>query len=227
NDTLGHDAGDTLLIEAARRVSSCLRGTSTVARLGGDEFLVILPGLTGSDAACQVAERILQTFSTPFMLNAQEVFVTTSIGIATFPNDADNSGTLLQHADAAMYEALQLNEFQLCFQPIVDTTTGRLVAAEALLRWQNPALGLVMPDRFIPLAEETGMIIPIGEWVIQEACKAARCWQALAGYDIGIAVNVSPRQFRDPGFTDVVMRALNASNLKPELLELEITERLI
>lgn len=259
NDTLGHDAGDTLLIEAARRVSSCLRGTSTVARLGGDEFLVILPGLTGSDAACQVAERILQTFSTPFMLNAQEVFVTTSIGIATFPNDADNSGTLLQHADAAMYEAkhkgksafarftpqmtevsherlhmeshmrkaLELNEFQLCFQPIVDTTTGRLVAAEALLRWNNPALGLVMPDRFIPLAEETGMIIPIGEWVIQEACKAARCWQALAGYDIGIAVNVSPRQFRDPGFTDVVMRALNASNLKPELLELEITERLI
>ncbi|HLT14444.1 MAG TPA: EAL domain-containing protein [Marinobacter sp.] len=259
NDTLGHDAGDTLLIEAARRVSSCLRGTSTVARLGGDEFLVILPGLTGSDAACQVAERILQTFSTPFMLNAQEVFVTTSIGIATFPNDADNSGTLLQHADAAMYEAkhkgksafarftpqmtevsherlhmeshmrkaLELNEFQLCFQPIVDTTTGRLVAAEALLRWHNPALGLVMPDRFIPLAEETGMIIPIGEWVIQEACKAARCWQALAGYDIGIAVNVSPRQFRDPGFTDVVMRALNASNLKPELLELEITERLI
>ncbi|WP_303291976.1 EAL domain-containing protein [Marinobacter sp. SS5-14b] len=259
NDTLGHDAGDTLLIEAARRVSSCLRGTSTVARLGGDEFLVILPGLTGSDAACQVAERILQTFSTPFMLNAQEVFVTTSIGIATFPNDADNSGTLLQHADAAMYEAkhkgkssfarftpqmtevsherlhmeshmrkaLELNEFQLCFQPIVDTADGRLVAAEALLRWNNPALGLVMPDRFIPLAEETGMIIPIGEWVIQEACKAAQCWQAMAGYDIGIAVNVSPRQFRDPGFTDIVMRALNASNLKPELLELEITERLI
>lgn len=259
NDTLGHDAGDTLLIEAARRVSSCLRGTSTVARLGGDEFLVILPGLTGSDAACQVAERILQTFSTPFMLNAQEVFVTTSIGIATFPNDADNSGTLLQNADAAMYEAkhkgkssfarftpqmtevsherlhmeshmrkaLELNEFQLCFQPIVDTADGRLVAAEALLRWNNPALGLVMPDRFIPLAEETGMIIPIGEWVIQEACKAAQCWQAMAGYDIGIAVNVSPRQFRDPGFTDIVMRALNASNLKPELLELEITERLI
>ncbi|WP_372963943.1 EAL domain-containing protein [Marinobacter sp.] len=259
NDTLGHDAGDTLLIEAARRISSCLRGTSTVARLGGDEFLVILPGLTHPEDACQVAERVLLTFSAPFTLNTQEVFVTTSIGIATFPDDADNSGTLLQHADAAMYEAkhkgkssyarftpemtevsherlhmeshmrkaLDLKEFQLVFQPIVDTKNGKLMAAEALLRWNNPALGLVMPDRFIPLAEETGMIIPIGEWVIQEACKAACCWQALAGYDIGIAVNVSPRQFRDPGFTAAVMQALNDSNLKPELLELEITERLI
>ncbi len=259
NDTLGHDAGDTLLIEASKRVSSCLRGTSTVARLGGDEFLVVLPGLSGPDAACQVADRILKTFSTPFMLGGQEVFVTTSIGIATFPQDSDNSGTLLQHADAAMYEAkhkgksaysrftpemteisherlqmesymrkaMELGEFELYFQPIIDTHSGKLVSAEALLRWNNPALGLVMPDRFIPLAEETGLIIPIGEWVIQEACKAARNWQALTGNPIGVAVNVSPRQFRDPGFTDAVMRALDASGLSPELLELEITERLI
>ena len=259
NDTLGHDAGDTLLIEASKRVSSCLRGTSTVARLGGDEFLVVLPGLSGPDAACQVADRILKTFSTPFMLGGQEVFVTTSIGIATFPQDSDNSGTLLQHADAAMYEAkhkgksaysrftpemteisherlqmesymrkaLELGEFELYFQPIIDTHSGKLVSAEALLRWNNPALGMVMPDRFIPLAEETGLIIPIGEWVIQEACKAARNWQTLTGNPIGVAVNVSPRQFRDPGFTDAVMRALDASGLSPELLELEITERLI
>ncbi|OZC36063.1 diguanylate cyclase [Marinobacter vinifirmus] len=259
NDTLGHDAGDTLLIEASKRVSSCLRGTSTVARLGGDEFLVVLPGLSGPDAACQVADRILKTFSTPFMLGGQEVFVTTSIGIATFPQDSDNSGTLLQHADAAMYEAkhkgksaysrftpemteisherlqmesymrkaMELGEFELYFQPIIDTHSGKLVSAEALLRWNNLALGMVMPDRFIPLAEETGLIIPIGEWVIQEACKAARNWQTLTGNPIGVAVNVSPRQFRDPGFTDAVMRALDASGLSAELLELEITERLI
>ncbi|QBM16792.1 hypothetical protein MARI_08860 [Marinobacter sp. JH2] len=259
NDTLGHDAGDTLLVEAARRVSSCLRGTSTVARLGGDEFLVILPGLTDVNDACQVAQRILLTFSSPFLLHGQEVFVTTSIGIAVFPNDADTSGSLLQHADAAMYEAkhqgkssyalftpemtevsherlhmeshmrkaLELNEFQLVFQPIVETSSGKLVAAEALLRWNNPSLGTVMPDRFIPLAEETGLIIPIGEWVIREACKVAQCWHALTGYDLGIAVNVSPRQFRDPGFTDVVLQALADSGLKPKLLELEITERLI
>ena len=260
NDTLGHDAGDNLLVEAARRISSCLRGTSTVARLGGDEFLVILPGLTGPEAACQVAERILKTFSGAFMLNGQEVFVTTSIGIATFPSDSDNSGTLLQHADAAMYEAkhkgksayarftpemtevsherlqmeshmrkaLELGEFELFYQPIIETASGRLIGAEALLRWNNPVMGLVMPDRFIPLAEETGLIIPIGEWVIHEACQAAVAWQALTGLEnLSISVNVSPRQFRDPGFTDAVMDSLHASKLRPESLELEITERLI
>ncbi|KAA1174016.1 EAL domain-containing protein [Marinobacter salinexigens] len=259
NDTLGHDAGDTLLIEAARRISSCLRGTSTVARLGGDEFLVILPGLTGPDSSSQVAERILQTFSAPYILNGQEVFVTTSIGIAIFPSDSDNSGTLLQHADAAMYQAkhkgksayahfapemtevsherlqmesrmrraLELNEFELYFQPIVHTDSGRLASVEALLRWNNPAMGMVMPDRFIPLAEETGLIIPIGEWVLEEACRAAYSWREATGLDIGVAVNVSPRQFRDPGFTGTVMHALKNSGLPHNQLELEITERLI
>ena len=259
NDTLGHDAGDNLLIEAARRISSCLRGTSTVARLGGDEFLVILPGLTGPEASSQVAERILKTFSPPYILNGQEVFVTTSIGIAIFPTDSDNSGTLLQHADAAMYQAkhkgkssfahfapemtevsherlkmessmrraLELKEFELYFQPIVNTDSGTLCSVEALLRWNNPAMGMVMPDRFIPLAEETGLITPIGEWVLLEACRAAMGWKEATGKDIGISVNVSPRQFRDPGFTEAVMHALATSGLAPEQLELEITERLI
>ncbi|HEY9120909.1 MAG TPA: diguanylate cyclase, partial [Marinobacter sp.] len=213
NDTLGHDAGDNLLIEAARRISSCLRGTSTVARLGGDEFLVILPGLTDPEGTTQVAERILQTFAPPFLLGAQEVFVTTSIGIAIYPTDSDSTSSLLQNADAAMYEAkskgksayerfapqmkessherlqmesrmrraLELDEFQLCFQPIVSTSSGNLQAAEALLRWNNPTMGLVMPDRFIPLAEETGLIIPIGEWVLKEACAAAVRWQSITG----------------------------------------------
>lgn len=259
NDTLGHDAGDNLLIEAARRISSCLRGSSTVARLGGDEFLVILPGLTGPESTSQVAERILTTFEPAYALSGQEVFVTTSIGIAIFPTDSDNSGTLLQHADAAMYQAkhqgkssyahftpemsevsherlqmesrmrraLELQEFELYFQPIVDTDSGELRAAEALLRWNNPVMGMVMPDRFIPLAEETGLIIPIGEWVLEEACRAAKSWKDQTGRDIGISVNVSPRQFRDRGFTDAVMRALTSNELAPEHLELEITERLL
>ena len=259
NDTLGHDAGDNLLIEAARRISSCLRGTSTVARLGGDEFLVILPGLTGPDDSSQVADRILKTFSPPYILNGQEVFITTSIGIAVFPVDSDNSGTLLQHADAAMYQAkhkgksayahfapemtevsherlqmesrlrraIELKELELYYQPIVHTDSGNLVAVEALLRWNNPTMGMVMPDRFIPLAEETGLIIPIGEWVLEEACKAAVEWRETAGRNIGISVNVSPRQFRDPRFTDAVMQALDNSGLEAEQLELEITERLI
>ena len=259
NDTLGHDAGDNLLIEAARRISSCLRGTSTVARLGGDEFLVILPGLTGTEATSQVAERILKTFAPPYLLNGQEVFVTTSIGISIFPNDSDNSGTLLQHADAAMYQAkhkgksayahfapemtevsherlqmeslmrraLEQKEFELYYQPIVRTDSGQLCSAEALLRWNSPGMGMVMPDRFIPLAEETGLITPIGEWVLQEACMAAMRWKESTGTSLGISVNVSPRQFRDPGFIDTVMNALAASGLDPQQLELEITERLI
>lgn len=259
NDTLGHEAGDALLIEAARRVSSCLRGTSTVARLGGDEFLVILPGLADADAPCQVADRILETFARPYMLSGQEVFVTTSIGIATFPSDSEDSGTLLRHADAAMYQAkhngksayarftpemtevsherlqmeslmrkaLEQAEFELCFQPIVRTDSGRVVAAEALLRWNSPVLGLVMPDHFIPLAEETGMILPIGEWVIHEALLEAARWRGITGVDLRVAVNVSPRQFRDPGFIEKVTRALDAAGLEPAMLELEITERLI
>lgn len=259
NDTLGHDAGDNLLIEAARRISSCLRGTSTVARLGGDEFLVILPGLTSVEASSQVAERILRTFAPAYVLNGQEVFVTTSIGIAIFPIDSDSSGTLLQHADAAMYQAkhkgkssyahfapemtevsherlqmeshmrraLELKEFELYFQPIVDTDCGKLCSVEALIRWKNPSMGMVMPDRFIPLAEETGLIIPIGEWVLHEACRVAVSWTAIVGSAVGVSVNVSPRQFRDPEFINIVMSALSASGLKPELLELEITERLI
>ncbi len=259
NDTLGHDAGDNLLIEAARRISSCLRGTSTVARLGGDEFLVVLPGLSDVDATTQVAQRILTTFEPPYNLNGQEVFVTTSIGISIFPHDSDNSGMLLQHADAAMYQAknkgksafavfapemtevsherlqmeslmrraLEQQEFEIYFQPIVCTETGQLAFAEALLRWNNPILGMVMPDRFIPLAEETGLITPIGEWVLKESCLAAMRWRHHTGTRIGIAVNVSPRQFRDPLFVKTVMQALEQSGLESDQLELEITERLI
>ncbi|HKK55375.1 bifunctional diguanylate cyclase/phosphodiesterase [Marinobacter sp.] len=259
NDTLGHDAGDNLLVEAARRVSSCLRGTSTVARLGGDEFLVVLPGLADMEASIHVAQRILSTFQPPYVINGQEVFITTSIGIAIFPLDSDNSGTLLQHADTAMYQAknkgksayavfkpemtevsherlqmeslmrraLDQHEFELYFQPIVQTDTGQLAFAEALLRWNSPSLGMVMPDRFIPLAEETGLIITIGEWVLKESCLAAMRWKEQLGTSIGIAVNVSPRQFRDPRFVTTVMKALEHSGLEPDQLELEITERLI
>jgi diguanylate cyclase (GGDEF)-like protein len=259
NDTLGHDAGDNFLIEAARRISSCLRGTSTVARLGGDEFLVVLPGLVDIEASTQVAQRILTTFEPPYVLNGQEVFVTTSIGISIFPQDSDNTGMLLQHADAAMYQAknkgksafavfapemtevsherlqmeslmrraLEQQEFELYYQPIVRTDTGHLTSAEALLRWKSPTLGMVMPDRLIPLAEETGLIMSIGEWVLKESCMAAMRWREHTGARIGISVNVSPRQFRDPEFVRTVMQALEQSGLEPDQLELEITERLI
>lgn len=259
NDTLGHDAGDTLLVEAARRISSCLRGTSTVARLGGDEFLVILPGLQNTESAEQVAERILQNFLPAFVLSGQEVFISTSIGISIYPTDSDNTSTLLQHADAAMYQAkgkgkssyarfspemkevsqerlqlesrlrraLELDEFELYFQPIVETANSRLVGAEALIRWTNPSLGNIPPDRFIPLAEETGLIVPIGEWVLETACASAKRWELATGLKLTLAVNVSPRQFRDPGFVDMVHNILIRNQLSATQLELEITERLI
>lgn len=259
NDTMGHDNGDSLLIEASRRISSCLRGTSTVARLGGDEFLVILPSLNAPEATEQVAERILQTFSAPYTLANQEVFISTSIGIAIYPSDSDNSSTLLQHADAAMYQAknkgksayqrflpemnkdsherlqiesrlrraLELDELEVYYQPIVEAATGRLIGAEALIRWNNPAMGMVVPDRFIPLAEETGLIIPIGDWVLDTACKQIKQWQQSTGLDLTIAVNVSPRQFRDGNFVGTVESILSKYQLDPHFLELEITERLI
>jgi diguanylate cyclase (GGDEF)-like protein len=135
NDTLGHEAGDALLIEAARRVSSCLRGTSTVARLGGDEFLVILPGLSDADAPCQVADRILETFARPYMLSGQEVFVTTSIGIATFPSDSEDSGTLLRHADAAMYQAKHNGKSAYArFSPEMTEVSHERLQMESLMR---------------------------------------------------------------------------------------------
>ena len=259
NDTLGHDAGDTLLIEASRRIASCLRGSSTVARLGGDEFLIILPGLEDPLDSEAVAERILDAFSTPYLLNNQEIFVTTSIGLAIYPTDSENSSTLLQQADSAMYKAknkgksafhrftpdlnqqsrerlklethlrkaLELNELQLFYQPIVETITGKVIGAEALIRWYNPMLGMVAPDKFIPLAEETGLITSIGEWVLHTACQAVKRWHEESNDELIIAVNVSPRQFREAKFVDSVREALEENDLSSEHLELEITERLL
>ncbi len=259
NDTLGHDAGDALLVEAARRISNALRGNSTVARLGGDEFLIILPNLEHAEDSDVVGERILAAFSVPFDINGQEIFVSTSIGIAVYPLDCDNSSTLLQYADAAMYQAkskgksayqrftpdinqhsrerlkldaylrkaLENREFTLNFQPIVEAATGRLVGAEALLRWDHPELGRISPDTFIPLAEESGLIIPIGEWVLEEACSVTAGWNRRLEQTLSIAINVSPRQFRDRSFVDAVDKALSDSGLPASKLELEITERLL
>lgn len=259
NDTMGHEAGDTLLVEAARRIASCLRGSSTVARLGGDEFLVILPGLISPDATKLVANRILENFNPSFQLGDNEVFVTTSIGIAIFPEDSDSSTSLLQHADAAMYEAkhkgksafqrfspemkelsqerlqmesllrraLEMNEFDLFYQPILKTANQQVIGAEALLRWENPTLGQVPPDRFIPLAEETGLIIPIGRWVLHKACQAVNRWQLQTREPLSVSVNVSSRQFRDPSFVAMVASALEENELAGHHLELEITERVI
>ena len=258
NDSLGHEAGDELLVGVAGRISSCLRPEDTVARLGGDEFVVLLDGVADVEEASAVAERIARELEAPFDLNGQEVFVTTSTGIVV--GGPDTAEDLLRDADVAMYrgkeagkdryevyepemrartsERLGLEgdlrravergceEFVVRYQPQVDAVTGRTVGLEALVRWNHPERGLVPPNDFIPLAEETRLIVPIGQRVLWEACRRAREWDSLRpeGPTVEVSVNLSARQFRDPGLLEDVARVLGETGLHPGALTLEITE---
>ncbi len=273
NDTLGHRAGDQLLMQVARRILTVVRpsdwfgrpstdsneGDVPVSRLGGDEFTLILTGMTVEQDVGRVMRRILDVLSEPFSLDGQEVRVTASIGIAIYPNDGEDVDSLLRNADTAMYSAknhgrnsfqyyssamneeseskLELErrlrraianeEFILCFQPVRETKTGETHAAEALIRWQDPELGLIAPDEFIPVAEETGMIVEIGSWVLRTACEQARRWQKAGFRPIRIAVNVSGHQIRRREFVEEVAATLRDTGLSPQDLELEITESTI
>jgi diguanylate cyclase (GGDEF)-like protein len=260
NDSLGHAAGDQMLVEIARRLVGRLRTADTAARLGGDEFAVLLEdggeeGLTAAD----VAGRILETFEEPFLLDATEVYTHASIGISVAepgaaPHHADE---LLRNADVAMYmakeggkgryqlfepamhdtalrrlelkaalqRALDHEEFRLFYQPVMELPTGRIIGVEALLRWFHPTDGIVPPLDFIPLAEETGLIVPIGRWVLTEACRyAATLVEGFPGMALDMAVNLSARQIARPEIVDEVREALDASGLDPSRLILEITE---
>jgi diguanylate cyclase (GGDEF)-like protein len=254
NDTLGHAAGDQLLCALSERIGGCLREGDTLARLGGDEFAVIQPYATGAQDAETVAHRILHVARAPVDLNGQQAQVSLSIGIALGDVGTD-SAHLLQNADIALYQAKDNGRAQWCFfdpkmnarlqerraleqdlrgalarqelfllyQPQVDLKSGKVVGAEALLRWRRSADKIEPPDRFIALSEEIGLIGTIGAWVIQEACRTGATWPD----HIGIAVNVSPAQFRRPGFEAAVLEALQASGISPSRLELEITEGLL
>ncbi|MBI2380150.1 MAG: EAL domain-containing protein [Gammaproteobacteria bacterium] len=256
NDTLGHLAGDELLIESAQRLRTCVRESDTVARLGGDEFLVVLPNIEDERHAERIAEKIHRAFSQPFGSQDKELFLTASIGITVFPDDGDEPNALLRNADSAMFEAkgfgrnsyrfftprmnvlaaervffesrlrhaVERKELMLHYQPIIEPETGRIHSVEALLRWFNPEVGLVPPDRFIPLAEETGLIVEIGAWVLHAACKELRRWRDAGAAPIQVAVNVSGRQFRDGGLFDTVRSALTEAGLPANALKLEITE---
>ncbi len=259
NDTLGHFAGDALLIEAAGRLHSCVRENTTLARFGGDEFIVVMPHLDSPNTARLVAQRILKVFQHPFQIHGRELFITASIGITVFPDDGESTQALLQNADAAMYRAKEIgrnnysfftpemnrqaeqrlnletqlrramsqNELSLVYQPVIAASSDTAVAVETLLRWKNAELGMVSPDQFIPLAEETGLIVPIGEWVLLESCRTVAHWQRVTNLPIRLAVNVSARQFSGSGMVELVKRALQESGLTPHTLELEITERLV
>ena len=251
NDTLGHPAGDALLIEAAHRVQHAARG-HFVARLGGDEFIVLQRVGDDRDAIDRLARDILLEMAQPVSLDGNEVVPSTSIGIAIAVQDGSDSGTLLRSADLALYRAkeagrgtyaffeeslneraqqrrqlesdlrlaLERSEFELNYQPLFDLEQNRICSFEALLRWHHPKRGLVSPNEFVPVAEETGLIVQIGAWVIREACARAAFWPA----NVRVAVNVSAVQFHRGALNDTILRALAASGLAPERLEVEITE---
>jgi diguanylate cyclase (GGDEF)-like protein/PAS domain S-box-containing protein len=253
NDTLGHPAGDALLIEVATRLKSLLRETDALARLGGDEFAVIQSGEADQrEAAKLLAERIIEILRQPFDIDGGNICIGTSIGIALASEYATSADELLKMADLALYRAkstgrngytffdpemseiasarqeiesdlrraIQENEFELHYQPIIDSKTRKICSAEALVRWRHPTKGLIYPDLFIPLAEETGLITQIGDWVLRAACAEAATWPAA----VKVAVNLSLVQFRKANLSDLIMRALADSGLAPERLELEITE---
>jgi diguanylate cyclase (GGDEF)-like protein/PAS domain S-box-containing protein len=255
NDTLGHPSGDALLKAVTERLQACVRDTDTVARLGGDEFAILQIGIGRPEEADILARRIIDTVSVPYELDGQQVVIGASIGIAIAPTDGLDPDELLKKADMALYKAksdgrgtyhffeaqmdakqqarralevdlrkaLVLGQFELFYQPIIDLASDQIRSAEALLRWRHPERGLVSPADFIPLCEEIGLIVPLGEWVLNQAYTEAAAWPE----DIRIAVNLSPAQFRSRYLVQTVVRALANSGLRPDRLELEITESVL
>ena len=258
NDSLGHSAGDQLLIEVAKRLLGCVRRMDTVARLGGDEYVVLLTEVT-LEGASEVARKILDVVARPFQFDEHELGVTPSLGISIFPQDGCDFETLLKHADTAMYRAkdagrnayqfftremnsaalerlvlenslrqgLERGEFILYYQPQINVASGRIVGAEALVRWRHPKIGLVPPGKFIPAAEISGLIVSIGDWVLREACRQNRAWQDVGLPSISIAVNISSVQFRGGQLEANVRSVLADTGMPAECLELELTEGIL
>ncbi len=255
NESLGHNIGDKLLVEATERLTRSARSGDTVGRSGGDEFVVILGGLS-TQAERPVIENLLRQFREPFRLNARDFVMTVSMGISIFPDDGVIASELLQNADSAMYHskdlgkntysyftdtmnqevsrsleldeqmygALKRKEFHVVYQPQINIESGNIIGAEALLRWTNPVLGIVRPDEFIAIAEQTGLIIEIGKFVLKEAISNLPEWKSIKGGQFRVAVNLSPNQFRDPTLVDFISDELNQLNIQGKSLELEITE---
>ncbi len=258
NDTMGHDVGDQLLKEVARRLSKCVRGVDTVSRQGGDEFVIMLPEIGGVEHVAHVAASVLQTIDQVYAIGAYELHLSSSIGISIYPHDGEDMLDLIKNADMAMYhvkqrgrngyqffnarmnaqivqrvtlenglrKALEQGEFFLEYQAAVDVASGATVGAEALIRWRHPQLGLLLPGCFMSVAEECGLIIPIGHWMLQQACRQARQWYD-QGHPLMVGVNLSVAQFMQKNLLQSVTDALNLAKLPPRYLELELTEGII
>jgi len=256
NDSLGHEVGDKLLIESAQRLNELIRSEDTVGRLGGDEFIVLLRNIKHKKDVQFIAEALLKKFRQPFHIDNRELILTTSVGIAFYPDDATLSSELLRNADTAMYQAkalgrnnysyftesmnrdisrrlvleeqirgaLERNEFTVHYQIQFDIKNKTIIGAEALLRWHNKILGHVSPDEFIAVAEHTGLIVCLGKFVLEQALLTIKQWHQKSGTQLRIAVNLSPRQFRDPHLVNYIQQSLTDIDVDAGNLELEITE---
>lgn len=256
NDTLGHTVGDRLLQCVAERLARCIREGDTVARWGGDEFTLLLTQVNSAADGVKTAQRILDTLKPAFALEGHELYISSSIGIALYPDSGNDAETLIKNADAALYfakdqgrnnyqlytsimnskapellalekslhHALEREEFILYYQLQVNINTWEITGIEALLRWQHPEMGLVAPQTFIPLAEQNGLIIPIGEWVLRTACAQNKAWQDAGISSLCVAVNLSAKQFHQPRLVGMIRQILEETGLEPCFLELEITE---
>jgi len=259
NDTMGHEAGDSLLEEIAARLQRCIREGDTVSRLGGDEFALVFADVGAVQHVAQLAQNVLSQFAAPVVVGGREIFSGASIGIALFPEDTEDADSLLKFADSAMYHAkesgrsnyqfysremtasvqarlrletdlrraLDNGELFLHYQPQVDAARNRITGVEALLRWRDPSGELIPPVQFIPLAEDTGLIVPIGRWVLETACAQLRRWRDAGHLELSLSVNVASRQFRDLMFPGTVGDAVAAAGIPPQLLELELTESIL
>jgi diguanylate cyclase (GGDEF)-like protein len=259
NDSLGHAAGDQLLIEAARRLTHSVRSTDVVARVGGDEFVVVMPDITTVADVEQCAANLVARLAPEISIEEHLVQLTASVGVCIYPDFAADAKHLLKRADSAMYaakengrnqhqifsesmlqetaerltmehalrHALANRELSVHYQPQISLTTGVVVGMEALLRWNHPKLGRISPAQFIPLAEETGLIVPIGEWAFMTACCEGRALQDELGMDLTVSVNLSPRQFQQKNLVHVVENSLAKSDLPAERLQIEITENML
>jgi diguanylate cyclase (GGDEF)-like protein/PAS domain S-box-containing protein len=256
NDSLGHAVGDQLLQSAARRLLECVRSTDTVSRHGGDEFIVLLAEVMHAEDAVICAEKMIRALAAPHQIGTHELHLTASVGIATFPGDAEDAEALIRNADVAMYQAksngrnnhqrfksemnavasthqsvetdlrlaIERREFVLHYQPKVNLKTGAIAGVEALIRWQHPQLGLRAPGQFISIAEESGLIVPVGRWVLEAVCEQIRTWQTAGIAPPSVAINVSAVELRATSFFAGVRDTIGKYSLDPSLFEIELTE---